>query len=339
MKLTARDSAGFFEKPDRVRAVLIYGPDRGLVRERQDRIIAKLLADPQDPFSRVDLTPEQVQEDPVRLTDELASMSLLGGTRVVVLRDVTDKMADPIRTSLEHADGNNYLIVTADELAARSSLRKLFESGSAIAALPCYREEGADRSQTIEKTLLERGFRADRDVIAYLMRYLSTDHQIIRSELERLMLYQGEDTHITLEAARAVIGDSDEHSLDHVCQAVGNGQTELLVRALDRLFLEGMAEIMILRSMHRYFSRLQDVHALMAQGKSADMAVKSLRPPVFFKEQPVIKRQAERWRPVLVSKALHLLLEAERDVKLGGDLSTEICTHALMRLSAAARSS
>lgn len=337
MKLTARDISAFLAKPDKVHAVLIYGPDRGLIRQRQDQIIAKLLKDPQDPFNRIDISPELLHDDPARLADELASMSLLGGMRVIVVRDVPEKLGDTIAEALEHADGQNYLIITADELSPRSSLRKVFESKTTLAALACYKEEGQELGQTIEKTLIAQGYRIDRDAVAYLMRHLATDRQVVVSELEKLALYQGEDKHITLETAQAVIGSSDEHTLDHISQAVGNGQIDTLVRILDRLFLEGMAEVAVLRSVHRHFTRLQEIHTIMAEGKSADAAVKSLRPPVFFKEQPVLKRQAERWRPALVTKALHLLMQAERDVKLGGELSAEICTHSLMRLAAAVR--
>ena len=56
MKLSARDIQGFLERPFRTQAVLIYGPDRGLIRQRMDVIASQVVADVNDPFNKADIT-------------------------------------------------------------------------------------------------------------------------------------------------------------------------------------------------------------------------------------------------------------------------------------------
>ena len=82
MKLAANRVESFVKAPD-VPAVLIYGPDAGLVKERLDRLTRSVLADPSDPFRLADLSMPMLKEDPARLADEIAALSMMGGRRVV----------------------------------------------------------------------------------------------------------------------------------------------------------------------------------------------------------------------------------------------------------------
>ena len=84
MKLTAARINSFLQKPDAAaRAVLIYGPDAGLVRERADELAKKIVPDFNDPFRVSILTGSMVADDPARLMDEMAAQALGGGRRLV----------------------------------------------------------------------------------------------------------------------------------------------------------------------------------------------------------------------------------------------------------------
>ena len=65
--------------PEAICAVLIYGPDGGLVRERADRVIAAIVEDPRDPFRVSELRADALRSDPALLLDEAGALSLTGG--------------------------------------------------------------------------------------------------------------------------------------------------------------------------------------------------------------------------------------------------------------------
>ena len=79
MKLPAARIAAFLQRPDQaIRAVLLYGPDIGLVRERADVLARTVCPDLRDPFRVADLSGAALAADPARLADEAAQMSLIG---------------------------------------------------------------------------------------------------------------------------------------------------------------------------------------------------------------------------------------------------------------------
>ena len=90
MKLNAGQIDAFIRKPNPAMcAILVYGPDNGLARERAALLVRGAVADPADPFLVADLTGENIAADPARLMDEAAAIPLTGGRRIVRVRDAS----------------------------------------------------------------------------------------------------------------------------------------------------------------------------------------------------------------------------------------------------------
>ena len=83
MKLTGQAIEKFLSRPDpAVRAVVVFGGDEGLVRERAAQLGRTVVPDLNDPFQVTVLTNDAVASDPALLADEACSMSLMGGRRL-----------------------------------------------------------------------------------------------------------------------------------------------------------------------------------------------------------------------------------------------------------------
>src|SRR5215469_16817826 len=72
--------------PPGIVAVLVFGPDQGLVRERAERLVKSVVPDLADPFRISDLDEATLNGDPARLADEAAALSMMGGRRAVRVR-------------------------------------------------------------------------------------------------------------------------------------------------------------------------------------------------------------------------------------------------------------
>src|SRR5262249_115427 len=117
MKVTGRNIESFLRGADAaVAAVLFYGPDAGLVRERPDRFTAFIAGDATDPFRVSEITPERLRDQPSLLSDEAAALTFGGGRRVVRLRNAGDGQSAAVRSFLQGRAGDGLLIVEADEL-------------------------------------------------------------------------------------------------------------------------------------------------------------------------------------------------------------------------------
>jgi len=337
MKIPAGRGESFVKSPDAaMRAILVYGPDGGLVRERVQRLVKGVVADVKDPFRVAELTPARLKEDPARLADEAAALALTGGRRVVVLRDAGDSQAEIIASFLANPKGDALVVVEGGEMGPRSALRKLFEGADNAAALACYADEGGSLAAVIQEELKTAGLAADPDALAFLIGHLGGDRRLTRSEMGKLVVYMGGAGRVRLEDAVACVGDSAALSMDDLALAAADGDHATAQRVLDRLLREGTPPVSVLRALARHFLRLHLAAGLVAQGRSPEQALAALKPPVIFKVADRVKRQLSRWPAETVGRALEVLTEAEIDCKTTGMPAAEICSRALMQLARAA---
>jgi DNA polymerase-3 subunit delta len=350
--------------PDQIVALLIYGPNAGLVRERARSAVAYAVEDLGDGFRLCELQAKEVKDDPARLADEMGALSFAGGRRAVWLRDATDELGEIIASALETEFGDTLLVVEAGNLTPRSGLRKLFEEADNLGAVPCYDDDAGSLRDYVSDFLASRNATIESDALYWLIDRLGNDRLQVRNELEKLALYAAGDgaadddlsgaegssakgtgdlstghggaTRISLESVMAVSGDAGVWSLGRLAEAVASGELAEIDRTLQLAYEEGNQPIAALRGVARRFEQLHLVVG-SAGGGGIDKAMGALRPPIFFKERDAFRSQAMNWSLPRIAQALDILNTAEIDCKTTGMPAEEICARALIRIGAAAR--
>lgn len=340
MKIQAGRAEAFARSPDpKVRAVLVYGPDVGLVRERAVRLVKSAAESLDDPFRVAELTGPGVAGDPASLLDELGALSFGGGRRAVRLRDAADNSSKAIEQALGDPVWEALLVVEGGDLPARSALRKLFEAGDGAAALPCYRDDRQALATLVGDTLKQAGLSIERDAQEFLVARLGGDRALSRREIEKLVLYMGNDSSrpIQREDILASVADASEATLEDLVYAVADGDTTGCVRWTKRSYEEGVAPITLLRATANHMQRLLIVAAAQRRGDDLDSALRRLRPPVFWKVKGRFTKQVSAWRQEKLTAALSDLIDAETACKSTGAPAESIAARALLSLSARAR--
>lgn len=334
MKLSYRQIEGFVKSPpDHIRAILVYGPDDGLMRERAKTMAKTAVADLNDPFNAVQLTGEILAADPARLSDEANAISMMGGKRLVHIHDAVDTIAPSIKEYLQAPNENTLIVVEAGNLRPSSALRKLFEKEGNAAAVPCYVEEERDMTNLIRDHLREQGYSIASDAVTWLAAAIVGDRQRARSEIEKLITYMGDQKQVGLSDVMACCGDAGAQSLDDLVYGTGGGRPQDVFRSYRHLCAEGVPDIVILRSLQNHFRRLHLVRTQIDSGTSLDLAMKKLSPPVFFKQDKAFKSQVSRWRRPSLETVLQRLTALEAQCKTTGMPTETLCSQALLAIS------
>ncbi len=336
MKITAPNADAFVRRPDSAaRAVLIHGPDAGLVRERAAALVGGAVDDPGDAFRVAELSSARIKDDPALLTDEAASLSLTGGRRVVRVRQATDALADLFEDFLASPAGDALIVVEAGELPARARLRRAFEQAENAAAVACYPDEDGALRRVIKETLSPQGFTLETAAESSLLATLGGDRQVTRRELDKLVTYMGDERRVSLADVEACVGDSSVLTLDGVAIATADGDLAALDRGLARAYLEGAQPVTVLRAVARHLQRLHLAAGRVARGEPLAQVVKSLAP--HFRVERALRAQQPRWPAARIVRAMDSVLDAERACKTTGSPAEAICGRALIRVARAAR--
>lgn len=327
-----------------IRAVLVYGPDAGLARERADLLARRIVADFKDPFNYIELSDADLKSEPGRLADEAAALSFAGGERVVRLRAGGEAAPQAVSTFLELLEtgalkSNALVIVEGGDLGPRAGLRVLFEKAKTAVALPCY-VDGPEAARALAVSMARtEDLKFDDDALDLVVQLLGEDRAMSRAEIGKLILFKGLKSQragaatITRADVRASLVDSAGDAVEDAGEAAADGAAATLSRALFRVAAAGGNPISLLRALQRQFQRLKDAQALMASGMSAGEAMKKLRPPVFFAEEKAFATRLRKWPVERLNEALELILEAEFEAKSTGAPQREIAERAALTLA------
>ncbi len=319
-----------------MRVILIYGPDSGLMKERAKTIGKSIVEDLNDPFNVATLSPATLAEDPARLSDEASAMSMMGGKRLIRVEEASDKLTTLLKDYLENPNDNALIVLEAGELSPRSSLRKFCETADEAAAIPCYIEDERDLTRLIRETCAGAGKQIDQDAVTWLASAIVGDRARARSELEKLLLYKGtnDTTQITLQDAQASCGSAGAQNLDDLIYAVADGNAQKALHVYNQLLEEGVVFITIIRTLQNHFRRLHATRCRIDGGEPPAIAMKSLAPPVFFKQQAAFGAQANRWRKTSLERVMARLMDLEAQCKTTGMPVDTLCAQAVLGISA-----
>jgi DNA polymerase-3 subunit delta len=340
MKIDARSADRFCKAPEPdVAGILLYGENQGLVEERVNLLQSSLLGGDPDPIQIVDITAAKLKDTPSLLADEVQARSLLGGRRVIRLRDKNAEILKDLPNIFTNAVGDDAVIIlTSNSLPPRDKARKLFEDHDRAAAIPCYADDTASMERFVGDLLREHDVQVDPSVRGYLANQLGSDRQVAKRELEKLVLFALDlGRPLTIEDAAQVIDEGESLQLNDICFAVFDGDQMRLEQSIDRMYQALTHPVAILTAVIRHAHRLHLVTSVMAKGSTADQASKALRPPLFFKDKAAFLGQCQRWNGNRLNQALGVLCQAEIDCKSTGAPAETICRRALMRIAAAAR--
>ena len=329
MKLVSSRVPSFLRDPGDCRVVLLFGDDAGMIRDRAEMLVRSVAGSLDDPFLVTDLPREEIK----RLTDEAAGLSLIGGRRVVRVRDATDAATEPVQALLKTRAGA-LVVLEAPTIAARSKLRTALEAAPDCVAIGCYPEEGRALEETIRETLRTNGAGIDPDALTWLTQQLGADRASTRAELEKLALYVGPGNRVDLEAAMTCVGDLAGLSLDDALFAATTGDVATADRALEAAVAEGAMPVQVLRAALGHLQKLHRARLAMdEQGLGAGDATKSIRPPVFYQKVGAFTRSLGLWPAATLTAALAALAEAERGCKRTGWPDDALCRNAVLTLA------
>lgn len=333
----AQQAASFLKKPPQnMSAFLFFGSDPGLVSERA-QILAKHLAASENPpgeVLRIDDT--DLDDDTGRLAVELQTRPMFSGRKIIRATAGRRITAQLLKHILGEGGLEGVLVVEAGNLKADEGLRALFEADPAAAAVACYPDSAADLDSLVTEVL--KGFNAKIDLEArtLLVSRLGADRALSRGEIEKLAIYaQGHDT-ITADDVAAIVGDAADLALERIAEAAANGRAETAITDYGRAIASGENAQAIILITQRYFLKLHKLRSDIDGGQSVDDALRSLRPPVHFKQRDALAAQVRSWSSKGLDSALKRIGDTAKAARLSSTLEDTLGERLVLALAAMA---
>lgn len=219
----------------------VFGHEQFLKRQAVERIVARALRDEPEAMG-----PTRIDGETAELADaldELQTLSLLGGLRVVIV-DQADGFITRYRKQLEAycaaPTDSGCLILVCRSLPRNTRLHK------AIAASGEVIECTALRGPAVAAWIVRRGREAydktlDRTATAQLRELVGDDLEALDNELGKLAIYVGARDQITAADVEALTGHHREEAVFRVTDAMSAGDVPGALRAWEQVLATDQA--------------------------------------------------------------------------------------------------
>lgn len=338
MNYKQTDIAKYLKSPDpAIKCVVIYGTNEGMITDYARQFAQTVCADLNDAFQAATLNMDALEKDAGLLFGEYNSRSLMGGRRVVTIKDANNNLTAHLKTLFADSQSDTLLIICSNSLNTKSSLVTLAKERSDFALISCYEDREQDIFSFTKDFLVKKGITINTNAMQLLCSRLSNDRKVSLGELEKLVTYLDTRRNIEPDDIQAAISDTSNSSQEDLCYFTAKGNIEKALESYQELLHEGENPVSMVRTLTYHFQKLLACIAQMEKGQSADNVVSSLRPPVMFFRKADMVLQLRIWKRASVLDVLELLYNCERSCKTTNLPAEEILSFTIMQIGGAAR--
>ena len=322
MKLSGQKANAYFRDPEVCRTgVLIFGPDPMRVALKRQEIIKALVGTKGEEEMRLNrLSSGELKKDPSKLVDTMKAKSFFPGSRVLFVEDASNNLTKTIKEAFgEWQEGDAQLVITAGQLRATSTLRKLFETHSNAYAIAVYSDPPSEHD--VQRAIKQVGIQNIPDnsfqALFSLSRVLEPGD--FEQTLEKLFLFKLNDkTPLTPEEINSCAPLSNEAAIEDVLNCVCEGHSDRIGPIMGQLLSQGIKPVALSIGATRHFKLLFTI-ATDAGGLVSGAT--RLRPPVYGLRKDRLLKHANIWGVVKLKQAMEMLIDLDLKLRSGGQLS------------------
>ncbi len=313
---------------DKKKIYLIYGENEGL----KEDIISEININ----FSKESIIKYNEKEilnniDP--FYNNLFSHSFFENEKLIIIDDITDKFSDKIEEILQKKIHDITLILVSKNLDKRSKIRALFEKGKELICIPVYKDD--------KRTLLNIGYaffkskkiNISTESINLIVERSSEDRKNLKNELDKIATFYESEKKIELEDLIKLTNLSENYSINKIVDFSLAKETKQTLRALNENVFSSEDVIIIIRAFLIKSKRLLKLTKEFEKSNNLDQTILSSKPPIFWKDKEIVKKQLRIWKNERVKKLIEEINNTELQIKKNTESSINLIKNFIIEQS------
>ena len=298
---------------------LLYGPNYGLVDLLYNKIIDILSIDLKDPFNVSKIDGNTLKDNPFILSDSISTFSMSKNTRTVLLDlthiTVNKTIEGTILKALKQKNSDYLLLIKASNLGSKNELIRFIEKLDNGVLVPCYEEDTNKVKIQITKLFNQYKFKCHPDFVSTLSSKFNSDTSINLMEIKKLELFLIDNENITEEMIISLVTDNIDVNLNKIIQLCSTGKIQEALFSFDKIYENSSTAINLTRLFIKNFKIIEKILLAFENGYNTSETINNMKPPIFFKDRPLLVFQCKLWSLKKVNLILKRLIEIELKCK------------------------
>ncbi len=289
---------------------LIYGNNEGIKEDIINEIYLKKFDG--------DLLKYEEQEI-LNQKDEFVSglftKSLFENKKLIIISRVTDKFIDILSDILEKELLDTKIIIKSSSLEKKSKIRSVFEKGKNILCTPVYEDDSRSLNYVIQTFLRENKLSISQEIKNLLIDRSNGDRINLINELYKLKNLSLTRKTLTSEDAKKLSNLTENYSVFELSDNYLAKNSKKVSNILNENNYSPEDCMLIIRTMLNKSKRLLKIKTSMDEDVNLDQVISNFKPPIFWKEKDIVKKQAQSWSTSEVKELIFKINGLEALVK------------------------
>jgi len=302
---------------------LLYGENVGLKKDITKNI-KKIINQKDDNVETLSLYENEIINNDENFYNFIYSGSLFGNKKIITIFDATDKLIKKINDIYDKYPENVFLVVFSGILDKKSKLRIFFESEKKAICIPCYLDNERDLENIAQLELKKNNIILSREAINLLVEKSNSDRDNLRNQIEKIKSYALNKKKIELNEIKYLVNFSGDYKSDIFINECLSGNNSQYKKIITELYTNTISQIMLLRILSNKVQRLLKIKEKEAKSNNLDGLINLARPPIFWKEKPIVKKQLSIWKKDDLKKIIREINNTELLCKKNPQISKVI---------------
>ena len=298
---------------------LFYGQNEGLKKEVLENCFIKNFKGLVEKYDE-----KEVIENQEEIYSKIFNKSLFEKEKIILISRTSDKIVDFIERILEKNVSDIKIICLSEILEKKSKLRNLFEKDSKLICIPFYADDNKKLTQLCGDFFKKINVPISREILNIIVDKCQGDRNNLNRELEKVEMFIDGNTKFDISDILKLISLSENYSVSELVDSCLSKNIKNTAKILNENNYTNDDCILILRTMLNKTKRLIKLRDDYDVTKNLDSTVSNFRPPIFWKDKDVIKKQLLKWDKKNSSELIFEINELEKLIKKNSENSLRI---------------
>ena len=310
---------------DKYKIILLYGKNNGF----KNQVINFLKKDHSE-ISNYD--ERDIVENESQFLESMLSKSLFANDKLIIIRRVTEKILKIIN-ELEPKNVNDKFIIVADNLEKKSKLRSYFEKSKKYSCIPFYPDNDQTLLRLANHIVKEKNIKISHANINIIISKCSGDREALINEFEKIENFNNKGKPITEENISKLINLHEDHNISDLINNCLAKNLKKTIQILNENNFNNEDCILIIRLFLNKAKKIFLLSSEFKKNKNIDVTISSAKPPIFWKDKEITKKQIYNWQPENVKKLIYEINKTELLIKKNYNNPINLITNFILEQS------
>ena len=307
---------------------LFYGLNNGLKNEIIEKNIKK-----KTNLQLVGYEESEVLKNQQSFINELSNKSFFDKGKIYKIDRSTDKILDIIEKINDISLEDSMVVINSDTLDKKSKLRLFFEKNKNYICIPFYPDDNRMLFTLASNFFKERKISISSESINLLVERAREDRENLIAEMEKISMFCLDSKNISLEDVVVLSNLSENYKIFDLVDNCLAKNTKKTINILNENKYGPEDCILIIRSLLSRSKRLLNIKNLNLEKKNLDDAISGYKPPIFWKEKDIVKKQVLNWKIKDVNELIYKIGDIEILIKKNFSNSLKILSNFIIAQS------